>query len=46
MVGHEGSVAGTLGLLFALAGEGQQQLKDIDEVQIEREGAEHGELLL
>jgi hypothetical protein len=33
-------------LLFALAGEVQQQLKDVDEVQIEREGAEHGELLL
>ena len=31
---------------FALAREVQQQLEDVDEVQVERECPEHGELLL
>ena len=30
--------------IFPLAGEVQQQLEDVDEVQVERERAEHGEL--
>src|SRR4051812_11189892 len=34
------------GSFFPLAGEVQQQLEDVDEVQVERECAEHGELLL
>jgi hypothetical protein len=31
---------------FALAREVQEQLEDIDEVQVERERPEHGELLV
>ena len=31
-------------LLFPLAGEAQQQLEEVDEVQVERERAEHGHL--
>ncbi len=33
-------------LLFAVAGEAEQQLEDVDEVQVERECAKDGKLLL
>lgn len=33
-------------LLFTLAGEVEQQLEDVDEVQVERQGTKDGDLLL